>query len=119
MISPICKPAYLNNRRARALRLWDEREIKLYESISRGEYTIGGFRNKNIREHFFDKPESKEEERKMSAKITRYLFLLRDHKLIIKIPNTHRYQITKGGKENIATILKYNNVSLSDLKIPA
>ena len=39
------------------------------------------------------------DDKQLSARITRHLRLLRDHGLIRKVPNRHRYQLTDRGRQ--------------------
>ena len=89
----------------RALRpLEDDRP--LLEVILRGEFTLNGFRNRDLQRFLFavaagDLPEA----RRRSAWVSRKLRLLRAHGLIRKVPGTYRYQLTEGGQKATAAIL--------------
>jgi hypothetical protein len=89
----------------RALRpLADDRA--LLSAINHGEFTINGFRNRDLRALFF--PQSnhdKKEIRRRSAWISRKLRLLRAHALTTKITGTHRYRLTSTGRKTIVAIL--------------
>jgi hypothetical protein len=115
LISPVCKPTEYRNRRARPLRPWEEYDSKVFKIIGNGDFILNGFRNKDIREKLFPGLEGKDEIKKASSKVTRFLWLLRAHGLIRKIPKTHRYQITDSGRKKIAAILKTYDVSMNQL----
>ena len=72
-------------RRVRALRpLADDRT--LLSAIIHGEFTINGFRNRDLRAIFFPQTtDDKQEIRRRSAWISRKLRLLRAHTLITKV----------------------------------
>ena len=55
------------------------------------------------------------EVQRQAAKVTRQLRLLRAHRLIKKVPKTHRYQVTKRGRTAIAAILAAQNASTQQL----
>jgi hypothetical protein len=85
------QPRQWHGRRVRALRpLADDRALS---AINHGEFTIHGFRNRDLRAIFFPQTtDDKKELRRRSAWISRKLRLLRAHALITKITGTHRYQ---------------------------
>jgi hypothetical protein len=89
----------------------------LLQAISRGEFTIQGFRNQDLRALLFDQPASPTtiEGHRQSAKVTRLLRLLRGHKVITKIPKTHRYQLTKRGRMQITSLIASQNASTKKL----
>jgi hypothetical protein len=71
----LCRPVEVGKRRHRGLRPFDPEEVRLLEIISRGEYEIAGFRNRDVRRA-----------------------MLRAHGSIKKIPRTHRYLLTTQGR---------------------
>jgi hypothetical protein len=99
------QPRQWHGRRVRALRpLADDRA--LLSAINHGEFTINGFRNRDLRAIFFTHTtEDKQQIRRQSAWISRKLRLLRAHALITKISGTHRYQLTSAGRKAIVAIL--------------
>lgn len=93
-------------RSARGLNPLSERDMALLEAVNRGAFLIAGFRNRDVREILFPAEPIDEVERKQqSVKVTRLLQLLRAHKLITKIPKTHRYQVSDQGRAKIAVML--------------
>ena len=94
-----------NGRRVRALRPFAD-DTPLLKTISRGEFTVSGFRNRDLQSLFFSTPAtSPTERRRRSAAISRKLRLLRAHGLISKVPHTHRYLLTPRGRKAITAIL--------------
>src|SRR5262249_44333056 len=82
----------------RALNPLAPKDAALLEAISRGEDALNGFRNRDIRQRLFgDAPVA--EPKRQSAQVTRLLRLLRGHRLIAKVPKTHRYQLTHHGRQ--------------------
>jgi len=55
------------------------------------------------------------EARRRSAWVSRRLRLLRAHGLIHKLPGTHRYQLTVGGRKAITAILTALNSTVKQL----
>ena len=53
--------------------------------------------------------------KKISAKTSRKLRLLRAHGIISKVNKTHRYILTDKGKKVISAVLQYQNITLEQL----
>ena len=99
------QPKQWRGRRVRALRPFAD-DRALLEAVSRGEFAINGFRNRNMQAIFFPRAaKTPEEARRRSAWVSRKLRLLRAHGLITKITGTHRYQLTVSGRKATTAIL--------------
>jgi hypothetical protein len=72
----------------------------LLQAISRGEFATAGFRNRDLRHLLYPsaRRSSPAEVRRLCARISRKLRLLRAHGVIKKIPKTHRYRLTERGQ---------------------
>src|SRR5207245_186288 len=103
---PLSRPVTWKGRRVRALNPLGPDDSRVLLAISRGEFQINGFRNRDLRPLLFDKPASPttRDGKRQSARVTRLLRLLRGHKLISKIARSHRYRITKRGRIQITAI---------------
>ena len=81
-------------------------DSQLLKAISRGEFTLNGFRNRDLqRLSFVEPPTTAVEARRRSAWVSRKLRLLRARAMIRKVPHTHRYHVTSGGRTVITAIL--------------
>ena len=106
LAEPICRPVRYGKRPVRGLNPWETEDARLLETVNRGEFTINGFRNRDLRNHLYDRPtEDAREQRRRSAAITRKLRQLRAHGLIKKVPKTHRYVLTDRGREIITSLM--------------
>jgi hypothetical protein len=93
-------------RRLRALNPLSVEDSNLLEAVSRPEFLLNGLRNRDLRRLLFPtEPNSKAEDRRRSAAITRKLRLLRAHHLIKKLPKTHRYLVSSSGRKVITALL--------------
>jgi hypothetical protein len=102
----VCQRKREQGRPVRALNPMGADDAALLETVSRGEFAINGFRNRDVRTHLYAKPTADpKQQRSRSAAVTRKLRLLRAHGLIKKVPKTHRYTLTNRGREIIATLL--------------
>ena len=105
LLARLQQPRIWKQRRVRALRPFQDDHAWL-AAVSRGEFTLNGFRNRDLQALLFARPsEDPTEYRRRSARVTRRLRLLRAHSLIRKIPGTHRYQLTASGRRAISAIL--------------
>jgi hypothetical protein len=112
----ILKPATLNNQRVRAINPWRPDDALFMESVIRGEFTINGLRNRDLRPLLFGSvAASKEEERRRAAQVSRKLRLLRAHGLIRKVPRSHRYQVTDKGRTVITALIAARDANVDQL----
>jgi len=102
-------------RSARALNLLSLEDTRLLNTVNRGEFKITGFRNRDLREHLYGPSNDQAQQKRMAAKVTRQIRLLRAHGLIKKIPKTHRYQLTDSGNQTINAILNAQNTNVKNL----
>jgi len=105
LIARLQKHATWGGHRVRALRPFAD-DRPLLAAVTRGEFTVNGFRNRDLQALFFSSAaKTPREARRRSAWITRQLRLLRAHGLIKKIAGTHRYQLTAAGRKANVAIL--------------
>jgi hypothetical protein len=118
LIRPLEQPRQWNGRRVRALHPFQTDDNRLLESVNRGEFTLNGFRNRDLQRLLYDAPaKSRQETRRRSAAVSRKLRLLRAHGLIQKVPRTHRYHVTQAGRLAIVAVLATQRASLAQLNI--
>lgn len=116
LVQEILKPTILNERRVRAINPWSEEDASLLESVVRGEFTINGFRNRDLRAILFPgTTTSPDQQRRASARVSRKLRMLRAHGLIKKVPHTHRYHATEKGRAIISALLAARNANVNQL----
>ena len=111
----VCKPVLRDGERFRALNPWSQEDGKLLEAVSRGEFTLTGFRNQDIRRLLFTSKASEQEQKRRAANVTRRLRLLRGHGLIRKITGTHRYVLTAKGRSTITALLTARRANIEQL----
>jgi hypothetical protein len=110
------KPTEWQGRSARALNPLAPDDVALLEAVSRGEFLIAGFRNRDIRPILFgETAATPEETKRQSGKVTRLLRLLRAHGVIAKIAKTHRYQLTEKGRSKLSALIAARNASTEQL----
>ena len=103
-------------RAVRALNPLAAQDVSLLEAVSRGEFTIAGFRNRDLRVVLYgEQVTSVAERRRQSGKVTRLLRLLRGHGIIAKIAKTHRYQVTDKGRNCLSALLAARQANTKQL----
>jgi hypothetical protein len=102
--SPICRRTQWKGRSVRAINPFNEDDVKLLEAVNRGEFTLLGFRNRDLCRLLFADEPSLTDKQKMT-KVTRLIRLLRAHGLVQKVLKTHRYQLTATGRETITATI--------------
>ena len=84
----VCCPVRRAGRRYRALNPLTAADGALLEAVNRGEFTVNGFRNRDIRALLHPGNLCGQIKRKRTSAITRKLLLLRAHGLIAKVSHT-------------------------------
>jgi len=92
-------------RSYRGFNLFDGEDLDLLEAIVRGEFTISGFRNRNLRDVLPDK-------NKNSGQVGRMLKRLRTHKLIKKAGRSYKYYLTNFGRSVVSAALIVRELEL-------
>jgi hypothetical protein len=84
----------------RALRPWVQKDVELFRAVSHGEFSVNGFRNRDLQALLFKgTPGSQKEKQRRSGSVSRLLRMLRAHHLIQKVPSTYRYVLTQKGSQ--------------------
>jgi hypothetical protein len=111
------QPTTWKGRAARALNPLAPADVQRLEAISRGEFMLNGFRNRDLCVLLFPGCESAEptEAKRQAAKVTRPLRLLHAHGIINKVPKTHRYQVSPEGRRKITALLTARNANCEEL----
>lgn len=99
VVSPICRRHLSKGKSIRALRPWSEADQQLLTAVAECGLA-GDFRNRDLAGRLYPNRPAKE----VSAKVTYLLRLLREHKIIRRLPKTRKYRLTPNGAKIIATI---------------
>lgn len=104
----------------RALHPFDPHDHALLRAVNRGEFTIHGFRNRDLQQLLYSQPPlNLLEKRRRSAAVSRKLRLLRAHALIHKLPHTHRYRVSEQGRLILNAILSAHRMTAQQLTAAA
>lgn len=115
LFDAVSRPVVSAGRRFRAVRVGDPADLALLEAIARGEFVTAGFRNRDLRSLLYPPPPTALDARRLSARVSRQLRLLRSHGLIRKLHKTHRYHLTERGRLLTAAIRATRDASLQQL----
>lgn len=117
LLDHVSQPTTYHGRRVRALRIGDPSDLALLKAVSRGEFATAGFRNRDLRRllHSTTAAASPADVRRLAAKITRQLRLLRAHGVVQKISKTHRYKLSPKGQLLTAALFAVRDATLTQL----
>jgi hypothetical protein len=111
----VCRPVRCRGGRVRSLEPLGK-DQELLAAVSRGEFAVNGFRNRDLRELLVGAdPLDKGEAKRQTARITRQLRLLCGHGLIRRMKGTHRYQLTRSGRTIITALRVAQQTSVQQL----
>lgn len=115
LVRTVCRPVKQDGRRYRGLNPWSEPDAALLEVISRGEWTLSGFRNRDVRAALHPGHTDAIEQRLHSGRVTRALARLRAHGIIKKISASYRYQLTRQGRQIVTALLAARQADVEKL----
>ena len=115
LISKVTQPIQSNGKRYRGLDVTGK-DLMLLRAIADPKYNVDAITNKHLQGVLSGKAWANGlEGRKLSGRISRHLRLLREHGLIKKLPNQHRYMLTAKGRLLTTALNQMLGVLLSDL----
>ncbi len=115
-VAKLCQPVQRDGYRFRGLNPLSEPDATLLETVSRGEWTLNGFRNVDLRKFLYSsRARSPQQARQRSAAVSRKLRLLRAHGLIRKVPGSHRYLLTRRGRQLITLLIAARKADVEHL----
>ena len=95
-VEKVAEPVRDNDRSFRGFNLFRNDDLVLFQAIVKGEFTISGLRNRDLRERLG----------KSGGQVSRVLKCLRLHGLIKKIGRTYKYYLTRLGQAVTACALR-------------
>jgi len=84
-----------HHRASRAFNPAVPSDLALFAGVLRGEHTLQGFRNRDVRTHLFGGPAARD--RRRSGHVSRLLKRLHLRGLVAKIPRSRRWRVTQLG----------------------
>jgi hypothetical protein len=101
----VCRPIKRQHRQYRALNPFSPADAALLQAVSRGEFAINGFRNRDLRQLLHPGRASNETKKKQTRATGRKIRILRMHGLVAKVSHTHHYVLTEKGRFTITALL--------------
>ena len=77
----------------------------LLAAVNRGEFVLGGLRNRDVRDLLYPKVPDGLTDRQLAGRVSRQLSLLRAHGLIARLGKSRRYKVTQKGRTIITAFL--------------
>ncbi len=109
IVSAVSSPLTVKGKKVRSLDVFGK-DLELICAISDPAFDVSGMTNKDLQKKLGDSKWAKDMTGKqLSGRISRHFSLLREHGLIKKLPNQHKYVLTQKGR----TISTAISVSLS------
>lgn len=102
-LDKVSKPVRSDNRTYRGFNLFDGDDLKLFAVILRGEFTISGFKNADLRKHLSGKT---------TGQVSTIIRRLRKHGIIKKARHCYKYYLTAFGRLITTTALKLREMAL-------
>ena len=90
-------------------------DAALLDAVSRGEFLINGFRNRDLRATLYPGKADPIEYRRQSGRITRALARLRAHGIIKKLSGSYRYQLSNQGRQIVTALLAAHQADVEKL----
>ena len=116
LLRSISTPTTCNGKRIRALQPCSQEDVALFRAVSRGEFSINGFRNRDLQAILFKgAATSPKEKQRRSSRVSRLLRMLRAHRLIKRVPSTYRYVLTARGSQIMTAALTAQRITLEQL----
>jgi hypothetical protein len=116
LAGPVCRRTKLNGKPIRGLNPLADEDARLLAVVARGEFTLHGFRNRDLQTLLYDAPAGDlAERRRRGGQVTRKLRMLRAHGLIRKVSGTYRYQLTSNGRQTVAALLSARQANTAKL----
>jgi hypothetical protein len=116
VLERLAEPVRQNGHRSRGLHPLSGLDARVTEALLRGEFSINGFRNRDLRALLFGPSTDAAEARRQSGQVSRLLRLFRDHGLISRVKGTHRYQLTKQGRRVLPATLAARQANTTKLQ---
>jgi hypothetical protein len=116
VLDPVSRPASHRGRPHRPLRPITAQETAIFRVVLGGEFALQGFHNRDLRHHLYGPPpHDPSQRRRLSARVSRLLRLLRAHGLIRKVSTTRYYRVTEKGHHIMTVALRLRNTDTTAL----
>jgi hypothetical protein len=115
-LTPLSQRVKRQGRRFRGLQVMSADDRQVLAVLNRGEYTIMGIRNRDLRAALYGQtPADAKTRKQQSARVSRWLALMQAHGLIRKVHRSHRYLMTDKGRLCATAVLAATDANIQTL----
>lgn len=109
-LDDLCRSKIKEGKRVARLEPLSKKDTELFTAVLKGDHLIHGFRNRDLAEILHPTQERcKKACKRRSARVSRLIRKLRDHGLIAKVRNAHRYRVTNKGHQLMGAAITTRN----------
>jgi hypothetical protein len=117
ILDPVSQRVETPQRSFRALRPVSPQDSRMFAVFLRGEFTLQGVRNQDLRHHLYPHHAPNHARRRaLAGHVTRLLLLFRAHGLIYRVAKTYYYRLTEKGCQVMNTALKFRQMNVALLE---
>jgi len=102
----LAKPVRVKGRALRGFNPIDLEDFNVFRAVLRGEHAILGFKNRDVRRQLYTDRQPSQSQRTLAARVSRILKRLHVRDLIVKIPRSQRWRVTRLGHDLMAAALQ-------------
>ena len=115
ILTKVTEPIKSNGKRYRALDVTGK-DLKLLKTVADPMFAVDHITNKHLQKYLAGSAWANGlDGRKLAARISRHLRLLREHGIIKKLPKQHKYMLTAKGRLLTTALNQFLGANLSDL----
>ena len=115
ILTKVTEPVKSNGKRYRALDVTGK-DLKLLKTVADPMFAVDHITNKHLQKYLAGSAWANGlDGRKLAARISRHLRLLREHGIIKKLPKQHKYMLTAKGRLLTTALNQFLGANLSDL----
>jgi hypothetical protein len=116
LLDRVSQTRHERGRAYRGLRPISAQECDGFRVLLDGAFLLEGFTNRQLCQRLLPQTSlTPDQRRRSSARITRYLRLLRAHGLIRKLPHSRRYRVNAMGQQVMSTALRVRDANVLQL----
>jgi len=119
-LDDLCRSRIKDGKRYAKFNPVTKQDCALFAAVLSGEHAINGFRNRDLRNHLYDRPPATPQEAKRRcARISRLIAKLRGHGLIMKVKNARLYRVTQRGHQVMFAALQFRSTGFPNAYLHA
>jgi hypothetical protein len=105
-VEELTEPAVVSGRSHAGFNPAKEADVRLFGAVLDGNHVVRGFRNSDIRELLYGSTEDAGQRRRQSTAVGRMLKRLHVRGLIVKVPHSRRWHVSRKGHEVLGAVVQ-------------